>query len=839
MAEAAVAQRPRRSASSTSPLPARESGNEGEGLWRGGALKRGVAMQTHELAPEQLRKRIDPQSLGIGSTADLQGTTGVVGQERAVAALRFGLEIRDHGFNIYVAGPHGVGKMATVEAYLADLARAAPTPSDWCYVNCFAEPYQPAALRLPGGMGRQLQQDMQTLVVELRRELPRAFESDEYSEHRGEIVRALEEQRGTLLEAVNERARAAGFLIRPTPFGVALVPLLGDRPMSDEEFQRLPPSAREELKQRREELGGEMESTLKRGRAAEREAHDQLDALDREVARYVVRGFVDDLEERYGAMPDVLAYLAAVQADIVERVDAFREGAAPQSGGPGEAEARERFFRRYEVNLLVDNSRQTGAPVVVERAPNHTNLCGRVEKESQFGMLVTDFTMIKAGALHRANGGFLVVPVEDLLREPFAWDTLKRSIEGRAVQIEDIGERLGYLTTRTLRPQPIPLDLKIVLVGPPHLYGLLRALDDQFAELFKVKADFDTRMALTPEAVSGVLEVLAAFCAREGLLPLDAGAAARLLEHAMRLAADQAALSTQFGALTDLVREASFLARREGAAAVSGGHVRQALDDHVFRAGRVQERLRELVARRTLIIETEGRAVGQINGLAVLSTGDYEFGHPTRITASVGPGREGVLDIEREARLGGPIHSKGVMILGGYMAQRYTPDHPLSLRARLVFEQSYEGVEGDSASSAELYALLSALSGLPIAQGIAVTGSLSQRGEIQAIGGVNEKVEGFFDVCRAVGLSGAQGVMIPRSNLSELMLREDVVAAVAEGQFHVWAVATVDEGFELLTGVPAGERGPDGAFPEGSANRRVEDRLHAFGASLRAAGPSD
>ena len=490
-------------------------------------------------------------------------------------------------------------------------------------------------------------------------------------------------------------------------------------------------------------------------------------------------------------------------------------------------------FRKYQVNVLVDNSKQEGAPVVVELNPSYSNLFGRVEKEAHFGALYTDLTMIKAGSLHRANGGYLVLRAEDLLRNPFSWDGLKRALLSRQIEIEEPGERFGFMATKSVRPQPIPLDVKVALIGSPLLYYLLYASDDEFSELFKVKADFDTSMARDEENVQDFLAVLSTFCHKEKLKPLDASAVAKLLEHASRLAEDQEKLSTHFGALADVIREAHFWALQDGAPHVGAAHVQKALDEKLYRSNLIQERIQEMIARGTLLIDAAGEAVGQVNGLSVLSLGDYLFGKPSRITASVGPGREGVIDIEREVELGGPIHSKGVLILSGYLAQEYAQDKPLTLAARLVFEQSYEGIEGDSASSAELFTLLSALSGLPVKQGIAVTGSVNQHGELQAIGGVNQKIEGFFDVCQAKGLTGEQGVIIPQSNVQNLMLREDVVEAVKSKRFHVWPVKTIDEGIEILTGVPAGKRGPDGQFPEGTVGYRVDRRLREFAECLK------
>jgi lon-related putative ATP-dependent protease len=585
-------------------------------------------------------------------------------------------------------------------------------------------------------------------------------------------------------------------------------------------------------------LQDELAQAMKQGHALELAAQEQFETLDKQLVLSVVGVRFDDLEKQYHDLPEIAAYLRAAQNDILEHSAIFKDAPAPVEAGSAALALTNPWvqdlpFRKYQINLLVDNGRQAGAPVIVELNPSYPNLFGRIEKEALFGALSTDFTLIKAGSLHQANGGYLVLPIEDLLRNPFSWDALKRALRGQDVQIEDIGERMGFVATKSLRPQPIPLDVKVVLVGPPLPYELLHAYDEEFPELFKVKADFDTSMPANQENIRDTVGFVTTFCAKEQLKQLETAAIARLLEHALRLAEDQNKLSAHFGALADLVREAHYWAEQEGAQQIGAAHVRRAIDQKIYRSSLVEERLQELIAQGTLLIDTAGQQIGQVNGLSVISQGEYAFGQPSRITATVGPGRGDIVDIERESKLGGPIHSKGVLILSGYLTQTYAHDQPLALAARLVFEQSYTGVEGDSASSAELYALLSALSGLPIKQSIAVTGSVNQHGMIQAIGGINEKIEGFFDVCRARGLAGDQGVVIPRSNVQHLMLREDVVDAVRAGQFHVWPVTTIVEGIQLLTGVPAGERGFDNYFPEGSVNERADRRLHAFGEAIR------
>ncbi len=785
----------------------------------------------YELSPEQLRRTFDPQALGIETTEHIEPLEGIIGQRRAVSALQFGLGIQELGFNIYVAGPPGIGKMTAVRSFLEELARQKETPPDWCYVNNFEDPYQPKALRLPPGWGTRFAQDIKNLIEHVRRELPKVFESEEYSARRDEIVKAINQQREAIINRVQEKAAQAGFLLQAAPFGILIVPVLGGRPLSDAEFQSLPQAAREDIQRRRDALQEDLKIAMKEIRALEKLAQERLTELDRQVTLYMVGGLIDDLREKYRELPEVLEYLDALQKDILENIELFKEEQKSQGELP--PWAKELPFRKYSVNVLVDNSKQQGAPVVVELNPVYHNLFGRIEKETQFGALYTDFTMIKAGSLHRANGGYLVLPIEDVLRSLLSWDGLKRALRSREIFIEELGERLGFIATKSLRPQPIPLDVKVVLVGHPIFYYLLHAYDEEFPELFKVKADFDTRMDASPENIRDFLKFLCTFCQKERLKHLDNTAVAKLLEYAARLAEDQQKLSTHFGAIADIIREANYWALQEGSLHIRARHVQKALDEKVYRSNLIQERIQEMIARGTLLIDTEGRAVGQVNGLSVISLGNYTFGKPSRITASVGAGREGIVDIEREVELGGPIHSKGVLILSGYLAQKYAQDKPLTLTAKLVFEQSYEGVEGDSASSAELYALLSALSGLPIKQGIAVTGSVNQHGEVQAIGGVNEKIEGFFDVCKIKGLTGEQGVLIPKSNVQNLMLREDIVEAVRAKKFHIWAVSTIDEGIEILTGVSAGERGRDGKFPEGTVNYLVDQRLREFAECLK------
>jgi lon-related putative ATP-dependent protease len=781
------------------------------------------------LAPALLRRRCDAAGLGFASTAELEPLEAAPGQARATQALEFGVGMRREGYNLFAMGPEGSGRHSLVRRYLEGEARALQTPSDWCYVFNFEAPHRPRALRLPPGEAPEFKAAMKRLVEDLTGAIAAAFETDEYRNRHREIETELAERHEHAINEIGERARGLKIALVRTPSGFGFGPMnkAEDGVMEPEEFAALPAAEQERYQQTIGELQKALGDVLHDMPKWRREALDRMRALDREVTRAAVNSMIDDLKAKYAALPEVQAYLDKVKEDTLEHAGAFRqakEGEPPTLFGIPlpRPEAMETPFRRYAVNVLMEHAPGAGAPVVHEDAPSHAALLGRIEHISQMGALVTDFTLIKAGALHRANGGYLVLDAMKVLTQPYAWEALKRALRSRQIDTRTLGQEIGIISTVSLEPEPIPLDVKVVLVGERHLYYLLHAWDPEFAELFKVAVDFEEDMPRGAQDDLLYARLIAGCVRQEKLRALDREACARVIEHQARDAGDAHKLSVRMQALIDLLREADYWAAKAGRETIGAGEVRRAIDAQVARADRLRQRLQEQVVRGSLLIDTAGSRVAQVNGLSVVQLGDFSFGTPHRITARTRLGSGRVVDIERESELGGPIHSKGVLILSGYLSGRYALSKPLSLSASLVFEQSYGGVEGDSASSAELYALLSSLAAAPVRQSLAVTGSVNQHGDIQAIGGVNEKIEGFFDLCAQRGLTAEQGVLIPEANVKNLMLREDVVAAVAGGKFSIYAVRSVDQGIELLTGVPAAE-----------IHARVEARLSGFAESAR------
>ena len=786
------------------------------------------------LTPEELRWTCDPKQFPFKTTDEIKPLEETIGQERALRAMDFGLGLESHGFNIYVLGESGTGKTSTVKAMLEKKAVNENVPDDWCYVYNFADPDRPNALKLPPGIGAELKIDMDELVESLKRDIPKVFESKDYEKHRDEILDGQQERTKALFYRLEQKAAEKGFIIKKSMSGLAVVPAKDGKAVGHEDFEKLSKAERARIEEDSRVLQDRLSDTIREARNIEKDTKERINALDREVVQYVVNPLMNELFEKYNKYPEMVEFLNQVKEDILAHSEDFRpkeEFAIPLPGL--KIPKIEPTFERYSVNLLVNNKDTKGAPVVIETNPTYYNLFGRIEHRVQYGVAMTDFTMIKAGSIHKANGGYLVINALDLLRNIFSYDALKRMIKNKEVKIEDVWEQYRLVSTTTLKPEPIPVDIKIVLIGSPWLYYLLYNLDEEYRKFFKVKSDFDSRMPRNGENVEKYATFIAARCKEEGLKPFDRTGVAKIVEYGARLADDKEKLTAQFSEIADMIREASYWAGVEKNKFVAGEHVEKAISEKIFRNSRIEDRMRELITEGTLLIDTDGAVAGQVNGIAVLSLGDYAFGKPSRITARTFLGEAGVVNIEREAKMSGRIHNKALMILTSYLGERFAQDTPLTLSASICFEQLYEEIEGDSATCTEFYALMSSLSGLTLNQGIAVTGSMNQLGEVQPVGGINEKIEGFFDVCVDRGLTGKQGVIMPKKNVRHLMLKKEVVEAVKTGKFSIYPIEKVDEGLEILTGASAGEKKPDGTYPEGTVNYLAAKRLKELARTLK------
>ncbi|NYT12124.1 MAG: AAA family ATPase [Methanomassiliicoccales archaeon] len=785
-----------------------------------------------ELAFHECRNICEDVTFECKSTEELTPLQEIIGQNRAVKALKFGLNIKEKGFNIYVSGMPGTGRKTAIVEFIKHLAKDMPAPPDWCYVNNFKDVNSPRALRLPAGRGVEFKKNIERFISEVREGLKQAFESEEYADKRSQTLEAIEGERNNLTNMIGRTAAESGFQLQQSPIGLVLVPIIDGQPVSEQQLAQLSEDVRNQILVKRKETQDKIGTTFRQLRELERRANEGIKKLNNEVARFVMEPFLANIRELFSDCDGVIQYLSEVEEDILENLFILLQepqavqGQFPQAPMPDPTE-------NYMVNLVVDNSHLEGAPVEMEWNPTYPRLFGAIEKEPRFGALITSYMMIRAGAAHRANGGFLVVPIERLAVDPIVWESLKQTISNESLEIEEPAQRFGYMVTKTLRPEAIPFEAKVIILGDPMIYSILYAQDKDFKKLFKVKAEFDTTMDRNEENIMRYASFICTLCEKENLYHMDPTGLSAIIEYSSRMVSDKEKLSTQFSEVADIVREANFYAKEEGDQLITKKHIDRQLEEKVYRSNLIQEKMQEMVERGSILVDTEGEKVGQVNGLAVLGLGDYAFGKPSRITASISVGRKGIVDIEREAEMGGPTHTKGVLILSGFLSDRYAREKPLSLTARLVFEQSYSGVDGDSASSTELYSLLSALSGKPIKQNFAVTGSVNQKGEVQAIGGVNQKIEGFFELCKARGLTGEQGCLIPHSNVQNLMLKQEVLDAVKEGKFHIWPISTIDEGIEVLTGVSAGERKPDGSWEEGTINQLVQERLNQLAETIK------
>ncbi len=802
-----------------------------------------MAIDKYEVTADKLRWRCDPAMFDFDCTKDLAPLREFVGQDRAIRAIEFGLSMEQDGYNIYVAGLTGTGKTSAVKSQIDKLLEGRQTshlvepPKDWFYLYNFTTPERPQILSMSQGRGKTFEDQMSNLLQAIKEELAKTFSSDEYKAERQNIVETGQSEQKKLFENVSEEAQREGFRFQVTPMGPALIPLVDGKPLSHDEYATLDESVRGQLEKKQAELLKKIQSTYERAKELEREATEKLQNADKAVADFTIARLFDTLMQGYKDSEKIVRYLTDLKSYTMDNLDVFKEkeeSAQFVFGVPASYIMRGRDpFLPFQVNVFVDNSVTKGPPVIVEPNPNYTNLFGKVERRFFFGGYLSDHTMLKPGALHLANGGYLLLNAMDVVTNPAVWPSLKRAIKTKEVRIEDPMEQFGLIISQGLRPEPMPVNLKVILIGDSLLYQLLSMYDEDFWETFRVKADFDFQIDRTKENMMAFAAFIAGCCEDCELRHFDPTGVAKVVEYASRVVADQEKLSSRFAWIVELIQEAEYWARKENASLVSGGHVEKAVEERRFRHNLPDERVRELIGNGTIMIDVDGLVIGQVNGLSVYNLGDVIFGKPSRITCKTFLGRGGVINIERESQLSGRIHDKGVLILGGYMGWKYAQDHPLSLSASLCFEQSYEGVEGDSAASAELYALLSSLSDVPIRQNIAVTGSVNQKGEIQPIGGVNQKIESFFQTCKVKGLNGEQGVVIPRQNLRSLMLRQEVIDAVEQSKFHIYAVSNVDEGIEILAGVEAGEKRGDGTYPEGSINYKVEEKLKEMAAKLR------
>ena len=776
-----------------------------------------------ELKVDELRRHCDLSSLGFERSDELTEPKRHLGQDRAIEAMRFGLQVPSDGYNVYLLGPAGSHRHGLAEEIATELAVGRPADPDWCYVNNFAAPKEPRALAFPAGQGKVFETDMRALIEDLRFAIPAAFESEDYRSQLKAIENSTEQEAEALSKELEAEAAKENIGIMQTPTGYVLAPLKDGKVLDEKEFRKLPEETKERIQASIRRLGERMQEQFEQVPQLHKRHREQVRELDRTVISHAVGLLLADLKKKYRELDEVVGYLDEVAADIIDNAKNFLQG--EQTPNPFLALGQARTFAQYEVNLIRSTEASSPSPVVYESNPGYHNILGKIEYRVEMGALVTDFRMLRAGALHKANGGFLILDVQRLLSRPFAWDALKQALLTNQIRMESPEETYGLSGTSTLQPEPIPLNIKVVLIGERMWFYLLSAYDSEFDELFKVAADLEDDVRRDPNSIESYALVTAERIRQRGLAPFTRAAIERIIEEMSRNADDAKRLSTHMQSLDDQLDEAQHWARERRSEVVDRQDVDKAVESSRRRLDRVPTRLLDNIARDIMLIDTAGAEVGQVNGLSIIGFGKLLFGHPVRITATTRLGSGDVVDIEREVELGGAIHSKGVMILSSALASRYAPDSPLSLRGSVVFEQSYGGVEGDSASVAELCALLSSLSELPIRQNIAVTGSINQHGRIQVVGGVNEKIEGYFDVCKARGLDGSHGVILPRENAVHLMLKAEVIAAVRRGEFHIYGVQYIDEAIELLTGVAAGVRDEHGKFPEGTVNRLVEDKL--------------
>jgi lon-related putative ATP-dependent protease len=787
---------------------------------------------------EKLRWTCHPDTFQFECTEDIEPLREFIGQDRATDSINFGLAVEKPGYNLFLTGLAGTGKATTIKSRLQKFLEEREARGikcviyDWCYVYNFSTPDQPRILKLPQGLGKSFSGDVEGLLKTLKEDIPKTFGSEEYNKRKQDVMEEHQRRYQKAMDALDKESTEKGLMVQLSPMGAVVVPTTDGKPLAREEFLALPESEREEIEKKRMEMMRKVEETYAGLRDLEREIGEKMKDIDLKAGGFAITRPFEDLGKKYSEHPEITNFLDELKEYTLTKLDLFLQAPATAQI-PAPVFQQPDSFMAYKINVFVDNSSVAGPPIVIEPNPNWFNMFGKIERKALMGTYISDHTMIKAGAVQLANGGYLILNIRDVLLNPAVWEGLKRVIKTKEVRVEDPWEHFGYFAPQGMRTQPMPVDFKIIVIGEDSVYQLLTVYDEDFWEMFKVKADFDYQMDRSEENVTAFACYISTCCKSENLLPFDRSGVAKVIEYAARTVGDQEKLSARFGALKDLLVEADYWARQVQSQRITGEHVEKAVKEKIHRLDLIAERIRRMITEGTLMVDVEGAVTGQVNGLSVYDLGIFSFGQPNRITAKTFMGRRGIINIERESQLSGRIHDKGVLILSGYLGWKYAQDKPLSLSASICFEQSYSGVEGDSASSTELYAILSSLADVPMKQNIAVTGSVNQKGEVQPIGGVNQKVEGFFDVCKAKGLTGDQGVMVPHQNIRNLMLREDIVQAVRDKKFYIYAVKTIDEGIEVLTGVPSGERQADGTYPEGTLNHRVDRQLAKFAERLK------
>lgn len=783
-----------------------------------------------ELSFKDLKKECDPSAFKFKTTKELEPFTGTIGQARGIKAIEFGLNIDIKGYNLYLEGPTGIGKTIYAKNLLEEISKTKPVPDDWCYIYNFDNSNEPKAISLPAGLGKQFANDMDAFIKTIKSEIKSAFNNQDFEKEKANIQKDVEEKKIRLIEKLNKDAQKQGFEIKNTSSGIYFLPMIDGKTLSEDEFNALDEKTKNDFEARSVLIQQQTIDTMSKIKDMEKKALDKMNSWQNNIALFAVTIQVNELRNKYKKFAKIQEFLKNVQKDILTNLNDFIEDEQKTSGPMNmPKQETQKPWHKYKVNLLVDNSKLEGAPVIIDSNLSFYNLFGKLEYENSFGTLKTDFTLIKPGMIHKANGGYIVLQIRDLLTNPLIWDCFKRVLRTKQIYVDTLKDyQLNSVAISSLKPEPIPVNMKVILVGPSYIYYQLLNQDEDFKKLFKVKAEFDEEAPRTDSNMFKIAQFIHNFCEKEKAPHFNAGAVAKVIEYCSRMVDNQTKLSTQLNEITELLGEACTWAKMEGAKTVNASYVKKAIDERIERVNKYDQRLVEMIQNGTIMIDTTGEKVGQINGLSVMNVGDYSFGKPAKITANTYVGKTGIVNIEREVEMSGTTHSKGVMILSAYIGEKFAQDRPLSLSASLCFEQLYNGVDGDSASSTELYAILSSLSELPIKQNLAVTGSVNQKGEIQPIGGLTDKIEGFFNICKLRGLTGEQGIIMPYQNIKNLNLNDEVIKAVKDGMFHIYAIKTIDEGIELLTGVPAGRKNKNNGYPAGTVNYLVNEKLKKY-----------